>query len=63
MIFKRMLVIDGWDISCETALGWMSLDLADDKSALVSGNGFVPSANKKLPETMLTLFSVAIWRR
>ena len=27
-----ILVIDGWGISCEIALIWMSLDLTDDKS-------------------------------
>ena len=35
IIFKQILVIDGWVISCELALGWMSLDLTDDKSTLV----------------------------
>ena len=28
-------MIDSWDISCELALRWMSLDLTDDKSTLV----------------------------
>ena len=28
-------MIDGWVISCELALRWMSLDLTDDKSTLV----------------------------
>ena len=28
-------MIDGWGISCELALTWMSLDLTDDKSTLV----------------------------
>ena len=35
VIFKQILVIDGWDISCEIALIWMSLDFADDQSTLV----------------------------
>ena len=35
VIFKRILVTDGWGISCEIALIWMSLDLTDDPSALV----------------------------
>ena len=30
------VVVHGWDISCEIALAWMSLDLTDDKSTLVS---------------------------
>ena len=28
-------MIDGWDISCEIALRWISLELTDDKSTLV----------------------------
>ena len=38
VIFKRILVIDGWGIPCEIALiwtWWMSLDLNDEKSTLV----------------------------
>ena len=35
VIFKQILVIDGWGISCEIALIWMSLDLTDDPSTLV----------------------------
>ena len=35
MIFKLILVIDGWGISCEIALRWMSLYLGDDKSTWV----------------------------
>ena len=34
-IFKLILVIGGWGISCEFAIRWMSLDFTDDKSALV----------------------------
>ena len=47
VIFKYILVIDGWYISCEIALIWMPLDFTDDQSTLVwiwvnigSGNGF-----------------------
>ena len=29
---KLKIVIDGWDISCHSALRWMLLDLTDDKS-------------------------------
>ena len=43
---------DGWGISCEIALMWMSMDLTDDK--IGSGNGLEPSGNKPLPEPMLT---------
>ena len=35
VIFKLISMIYGWGISCETAVRWMSLDLSDDKSALV----------------------------
>ena len=35
IIFKWILVIDGWGISCEIALILMSLDLTDDQSTLV----------------------------
>ena len=35
IIFKWILVIDGWSISCEIALIWMLLDFTDDQSTLV----------------------------
>ena len=35
VIFKLTLVTDGWVISCEIPLSWMSLNLSDDKSILV----------------------------
>ena len=35
VIFKWILVVDGWGISCEIALISMSLDFADDQSTLV----------------------------
>ena len=35
VIFKQILVVDGWGISCEIALIWMSLDFTDDQSTLV----------------------------
>ena len=57
VIFKQILVIDGWGISCEIALIWMSLDFV-----IGSGNGLVSSGNKPLPEPMLTQISVGIWR-
>ena len=34
-IFKLISVIDGWYITSEIVLRWMSLDLSDDKSILV----------------------------
>ena len=35
VIFKQILVIDGWSICCEIALIWMSLDFTDDQLTLV----------------------------
>ena len=35
VIFKCILGIDGWSLSCEIALIWMSLDFTDDQSTLV----------------------------
>ena len=35
VIFKQILVIDDWGISCEIALTWKSQDLTDDKLTLV----------------------------
>ena len=35
VIFKRILVIDGWGLSSEIALIWMSLDFTEDQSTLV----------------------------
>ena len=35
VIFKQILMIDGWGISCEIALIWMSLDFTDDQSTSV----------------------------
>ena len=35
VIFKQILVIDGWGISCEIALIWTSLDFTVDQSTLV----------------------------
>ena len=35
LIFQIISVMDGWGISCELALKWMSLDLTNDKSTLV----------------------------
>ena len=60
VIFKQILVIDGWGISCEIALNvtglhWWSVNIG-------SGNGLVPSGNKPLPEPMLIKISNAIWR-
>ena len=47
--FQANSVFDGWGISCEIALRWLSLDLIDGKSTLVqfdSSNDTVSSGNK-----------------
>ena len=62
VIFQEILVIDGWGISCEIALIWMSFDFTEWWSDNIgSGNGLVASGNKPLPEPMLTQISDAIW--
>ena len=35
VLFKQILVIDGWGISCQIALLWISLNFTDDQSTLV----------------------------
>ena len=35
VIFKQILVMNGWGISCKIALIWMSLGFTDDQSTLV----------------------------
>ena len=35
IIFKRILLIDGWGISCKNSLIWMSLDFTDNQSTWV----------------------------
>ena len=35
VIFKRILLTDGWGISCEIALIWVSQNFTDDQSTLV----------------------------
>ena len=49
-----ILLIDGFGISCEIALRWMSLYLTADRAKTGSGNGLVLSGSKLLPEPMLT---------
>ena len=35
VIFKLILSVDGWGVSCKIALRWISFSLTDDKSALI----------------------------
>ena len=62
VIFKWILVTDSWDISCEIALIWMSLDFTDDQSTLVQVMAWWLQATiKPLPELMLTHIFAVIW--
>ena len=49
VIFKIILAIFGWGISCEIVLKWISLDLADDKSTLVQVMGWCRQATSHYP--------------
>ena len=62
IIFKLILVIDGWATSNEIAFRWMSLDFTDERSTLEQLVALVPSGKKSLAEPMLTHVYVAIWR-
>ena len=42
-------MIDGWGISCELALRWMSLDLTDDRSTLVQVKAWCRQATSHNP--------------
>ena len=55
-----ILSIDGWGISCEISLRWMSLTLTEDKLTSVKDNGLVPSGNRRLPVPVLTQIYVAM---
>ena len=45
VIFKQILVIDDWGISCGIALTWKPQDLADDKSTLVQAMAWCRQAS------------------
>ena len=54
LIFKLILGIHGWGISCEIALKWMSLYLIDDKSTLVQVKAWCRQAlNQCWPRSLL----------
>ena len=57
VIFKVILVIGGWSLSHQNAIGphWRKINIG-------SGNGLVPSGNKPLPGPILIEIYVAIWR-
>ena len=61
VIFKQILVIDGWGIFCEIVVIWMSLDFTNGKSTLVQ----VMACCRQTTSHYLSRFwpiSVAIWR-
>ena len=49
IIFKRILVIDVWGISCRLALIWMSLNFTDDQSTLVQVMAWCRQATSHYP--------------
>ena len=59
LIFKLILVIGGWSISYKVTLRWMTLNL---EVKIGSGNAWMPTGNRLLPDPMFTQLYVAIWR-
>ena len=60
VIFKLILVIVGWGISCEIAFRWLSLDITDDKSTLVQAVASYHQAtshylNQCLPRSLMPI--------
>ena len=51
VIFKQILVIDDWGISCEIALTWKPKDLANNRSKLVQVMAWCRQAMGLLPDT------------
>ena len=58
VIFKQIFAIDGWGISCEIALIWMSMDFTDDQSTLVQVMAWCRQATSHY----LSQFDPDIWR-
>ena len=54
VVFKLISIVDGWLISSEITLTWMSLDFTYGKSTLVQVMAWCRSGNKPLPEPMVT---------
>ena len=61
MIVKLILLIDVWDISCEFAIRWLSLNFIDDKSTFVRVMACSSQANKPFSEPVLIRISDATW--
>ena len=65
VIFKHILVIDGWGISCEIVLKLMSLDFTDDQSTLVQVMAWCRQATSHYlsqcwPRSMLQMASLGL---
>ena len=54
-------MINGWGISCEAALRWISLDRSDDEVNTGTGDSLAPSGTKPLLDPMLTQIYVTVW--
>ena len=61
-LFSRLILVDGWNISCKLALKWMSPALTDRKVNIGLDNSLVLSGNMPLPVQMLTQIYDASWR-
>ena len=61
VIFKQILVIDGWGISCEIVLLWISLDFTDGQSTLVRVMAWCRQATSHYLSQCWPWTPVAIW--
>ena len=62
VIFKQIVMIDGWGISCEIALIWMSLDFTDYQSTSVHVMACCCQATSHYLRQCWPISLVAIWR-
>ena len=63
VIFKQILVIDGWGISCEIALIWMSLDFTDDQSTLVQVMAWCHHRPHELINWLILHLVIHMWNK
>ena len=61
IIFKLILGVNGWGISCETALIWVSLDHTYDKSTLVQGMAWCRQATSHYLIQWWGIYVYVIW--
>ena len=55
--FKLILKVDGWGMSCEIGLRWISLDLVDYKPTSVQAMAWCRQATNHISEPLLTQMS------